>query len=311
MKNKKIKAVAYYLLCFALIISLSGCYDIAELEDRALVLAIGIDKGNAKDESSFNVLMEIPTNFELDEDNTSRVKAIEDKSVNGGMKKLDAYTGQELYYGHTKACILGEDILKDKNLFKQAIDGLERNREISRKLIIMTSRTSSEDILKASIDNNSLTGIFINDFYKNNSQSLNTTFRQDLEGLIKQLLASSNAVIPVIQNTDNSLKIGNLAVIKDYSLKGYLNDEQSRGFMFLSGYKLGGDLTIPFENSNTALKITDKNTTFNLTKTDDEHFKLIFDIAVEGNIEEYSLNKNIFVDSDKYKIIENECSLLI
>lgn len=295
-------------MMLSLSLLLTGCYDKVELEDRALVISLGIDK-NAE---LFNVSMEIPTEFEnKGEDSSSRVKAINAESVNGAMKKLDAYSGQKLYYGHTKACVLGEELLKDKKLFKQALDGLERNREISRKLIIMTTPEEVNAIYNAKADNNSLTGIFINDFYKNNNKALGTTFRQDLESLIGQLLESNNAVIPVIKSNNNNLEIGQLAVIKDYSLKGYLNEEQSRGFMYLSDYFIGGEITVPFENSNTALKITDKSTDLRLNKNSNGELELEFDIEIQGNIEEYILNKNVFVDSEKYKILEKEYAELI
>ncbi len=300
MRYKFFKLFALYLL---IPVILTACYDKIELEDRALVISMGIDR----QDDEFLLSMEIPKELESkDEDNAENLKLAASSSVSSAMREIDSYSGPKLYYGHTKVCIIGNDVIKDPKLFKETIDALERNREISRKLIIMCSDSYANEIYSAKTDNNIPTGIFINDFYKNNIKSLSITFRQDLEGVIKQLLESSNTVLPIIKNEDEKLKISSIAVLKNYELEGFLNEEQSRGFLYLGNYPAGGEITIPFEDTNTALKITKKTSHIKLDKNDLGNYILNCTVDIEGNIEEYTLSENVFLNSDKYKILQDE-----
>lgn len=302
--QKSIKIISV----LAITVLLTSCYDKIELEDRALVISMGIDK----DDDEFSLAMEIPSKLESDEENNkNNVKEASAASVNSAMRKIDAYSGQKLYYGHTKACIIGKDILEDEKMFKETVDGLERNREISRKLIILATKDDADEIYEAKTDNEALTGIFINDFYKNNIKTLGITFRQDLEGIIQQLLSSSNTVIPEIENEEGKLKISSMAVLKNYKLAGFLNEEETRGFLWLCDYPVGGEITVPFENTNSALKISKKETKLNTEKNDEGFYEINCSINIEGNIEEYTLSENIFVDSNKYKILQNEYAEVI
>lgn len=303
--NKMRLKILLPMLIFVLI---TGC-DKIELEDRALVISMGIDEDG--DSDGYLLSMEIPAEFENKDDNSSNIKTSAAKTVSSAMKKIDSVSGQKLYYGHTKVCILSKDILENPTLFKSAVDGLERNREISRKLIIMCSDTKAEKIYKAKTDQNSITGIFINDFYKNNEKSLSVTFRQDLEGVIEQLLSSSNTLIPVIKNDNERLKIGSLALIKDYKLADILDEEKSRCLLWLTPYNIGGDLTVDFENTSTALSITDKKTKINIIKNDGGKYTLKCDIKVEGMIDEYILNQKIFDNTNRYQILQNKYSQVI
>lgn len=313
---------------------LTGCWDKVELEDRGLVLSLGIDKysGNITEENAepliYTVSMDIPNisdnnkesqenqgnqesqeNQEISDSSETQtkdsIKSSTGQTIYSAMKLVDSYTSQRLYYGHTKAVIFGSEILENENYLKEVIDALERNQEISRKLIVLSTKGKAKDILNF-IPEEKGAGIFINDFYKNNMDNTSFTFRQDLESIIQDLLSTGDTVIPEIEIENNSVKISGLAVIKDYKLIGWLDENMTKSFLWFNKTKnIGGEVSVVFEEGFVPLKITNNKVKITLEQEDDIIITNI-DIDIEGNIGEYMLSQSIMMDTDKYKILQQE-----
>lgn len=320
------------LLCLVIPIFLTGCFDKVELEERALVLAIGIDKYNKNidttlektgEEKRYVVSMAMPNVSEGEksgetekqsdpmekEEETQTVneaiKTGEGSSISSTMDLIDTYISQDLYFGHTKVAILGEELLKEENLLKETIDSLERNKEISSKLIILASKKDAISILETIPKDEKMIGIYINDFYKNNKRNSSFTFRVDLEDVIKDMLSTNGDTgIPTIDIVDNDIRLGGIAVLNNYKLVGYLDDRQTKGLLWIIDKNSLGEITVPFENTFVSMDIFKK-------KMDMEFFeqngKIVckIKIDVKGNISEYILNNNI-EDDMKYEILEKE-----
>ncbi len=225
-------------------------------------------------------------------ENSAKAKAIKksaSETVAGGMDLIDAYSSQKFYYGHTKICVLGDGILKDAALFREAMDAVERNKEISRKIILLATKGTAEEILNADVTGEPLVGMFVSDFYKNNKYSINSTLRRDLEGAVQQLMATGNAIIPEISIENKEIKLGGLAIIKDYKLAGFMNDLETRGYLWTQKAKMGGLVTVPYQNTFVPLAISDKKTKIKFSEQGD-HLVCHIDVEVEGNIDEYLLS---------------------
>lgn len=325
--------IAKILVCFCFVFMLTGCFDKVELEERGLVLAIGIDKyDKAKDtqtektgeEKRFIVSIAMPeiseAEKEKNENNNDKknnkdeetknsvneaIKTAEAPSVSSAINLIDTYMSKNLYYGHTKAIVLGKEILEDANLLKEVIDALERDNEISRKIIVLGSNTKAQDILETIPKDEKMVGIYINDFYKNNKKNSGFSYKLDLEDVIQNLLTTNDTVLPSIQIVEGDVRLAGLMVLKNAQLVGYLNDAQTKGILWIIDKKSLGEIDVPFENGYVSTTIFKKKTKEQFYE---ENNKIVFDFTVniEGNISEYSLGKNIMVDNEKYKNIETE-----
>lgn len=323
---KLLKITLPVLICFLL----TGCWDKVELEERGLVLILGIDKYNSsQDDSIYNdekpiytISMDIPDVSSIlnsstssnPTDDTDGEKASEKSSVKtatgqtiySAMKLIDSYSSQRLYYGHTKAVIFGMELLENENYLKETIDALERNQEISRKLIVLTTKERAEDILKFMPSDQKDLGLFINDFYKNNIYNTSFTFRQDLESIIQDLLSTGDTIIPEIEIENNNIKISGLAIIKDYKLVGWLDENMSKSFLWFNKTKnVGGEISASFEEGFVPLKVT-KNTIKITLEEEGDNIVSNININIEGNVGEYMLGQEVMVDTDKYKILQQE-----
>lgn len=305
-------------------ILLTGCFDKIELEERGIVLAIGIDKYIEENDTSiektgeekrFVISLAMPDVSEGEKSNkkddnseskeNKSIKIGEGASVSSTMELIDSYISKNLYYGHTKVVVLGKEILEDELFLKETLDALERNNEISRKIIVLGSQNRAEDILKTVPKDEKILGIYINDFFKNNKKFSSFTYSVDLEDVISSLLSTGDIAIPSIQVIDEDIKLQGLMAIKDSKYIGYLDDATTKGLLWILDKKSLGEIAIPFENGYVSTTIFKKKIEKNFYEKDN---KIIcsFNISLEGNISEYYLGKNIMIDTNKYKMIEEE-----
>ncbi|WP_250277776.1 Ger(x)C family spore germination protein [[Clostridium] colinum] len=331
---KIFKTIFILLFCS---VFLTGCFDKVELEERAIVLAIGIDKYNEESDTSIEktgeekrfivslAMPEVPEgektgNTEKQADPMSKdkqensineaVKIAEGSSVASTMELIDTYMSKNLYYGHTKVVVLGKGILEDDVLLKEVIDSLERNNEISRKIIVLGTQGNAKEILQTIPKDEKMLGIYINDFYKNNKKNSFFTYRVDLEDIIQQLLSTGDTVIPNIQVIDKDVRLSGLIALKDSRYIGYLEDATTKGILWLIDKNSLGEISIPFEKAYVSTSIFKKKVE---KKFYEENNKITcqFLVNLEGNISEYYLGKNIMIDTEKYKMIEDEISIYV
>lgn len=326
----------YFKFIFIAVIPflLTGCWDKIELEERGFVVTLGVDKYDKKDDDTagftgneendrYLISMEFPNLSEVSQNmggmdsgggkegesggggSGKIVKKAKSETVSGAMRVIDTYSSQRLYYGHTKVGIIGQELLNDPVLFKEALDALERDREISRKIILLATKGKADNILKSPSSTRPLIGIFVNDFYKNNNKNVGVTFRQDMEYVIQDMLSGDTTIIPEIEIENEEPKIGGLAVIKNYKLVGWLNDMQTRGYLWVNDDNMGGDLSVDFDGSFVPLKINSKKTKIDFEQNDN---KIICSINVDviGNVEEYKLEQNVLLDSSVFAELQEK-----
>lgn len=322
-------------IAISLILSffLTGCFDKVELEERAFVLAMSIDKykdyldtniEKAGEEKRYVIGMSMPEISEGEKSGNNEsnpmenekkaegnsinksIKQGEGSSLSSTMNLIDTYTSQNLYYGHTKAIILGKNILEDENYFKEVIDTLDRNKQISRKIIILASKSNAKDILEIIPKDEKMIGIYINDFYKNNKRNSSFTFRMDLEDIIKNLYSlNGDTIIPTVEIKNDDIHLDGIAILKNYKLISYLDNKQTKGLLWILDKNSLGTITTNFENSFVSLDIFKKNTKIDFSE---ENGKIVcnVNINVNGNISGYTLNNEIFESGNKYIELEKQ-----
>ena len=315
--------ITKFIIIFIVCIFLTGCWDKVELEDRGLVLSLGLDKYNSDKNDNqliYKVSMDIPNISSTSGSNESLIsetgkeaeqkkdiKAAAGETIYSAIKLVDSYTSQRLYYGHTKAVVLGQKIIENETYLKETIDALERNQEISRKLIVLATKGDAYDILSSIPEERGL-GIFINDFYKNNMYNTSFTFRQDLESIIQGLLLTGNTIIPEIESKNGDIQISGFAVIKDYKLVSWIDKDMSKNFLWFNKTKnIGGEVSVLFEEGYVPLKIATNNIKMYIKEGEGGIIANI-DIDINGNIGEYTLSRSIMLDTDKHKILQQEYS---
>ncbi len=294
LKLKKINSV---FLIF-LILFLTGCYDKVELENRAFVISVGIDKGKDK---RFNVILDIP-DLKKDSERTNISLSESDDTIYSAMNEVDANISKKIYYGQTKFVVIGNDILENDILFREVVDALERNTEISRKIVVLVSDKKAEEILKGEVEEKSMVGNFISDYFMNYETKSRKIFKQSIEDVVSQLRNSSSAIIPKITLEDKKIRIGGAVVMKDYKKVGILGEESLNGYLFFKDLAKGTSILSEFNGINIPIKITKAETNIECSEKDGQLICDI-DIACEGKVEEYIFGeKGLGNENEKAKL---------
>jgi len=275
-----------------LFVLLSFNWDRTELEGRAFVVAIGIDAGDDEGER-FEVSMSIADVAAMEGeggDDVSILRVASGESLALAMGQIDAKISDNVYYGHTKAIVLGKCILEDESLLREVIDTLQRKNEINIKCIVMAAdQKAAKDMLEAKPREQGLLGLYLSGFYNNhNANAAAHVLKLDLEGLTEGMRDTQSAVIPKIALEDDEVAISGVAVLRGFELAGTVDDEEMAGFLWIMGDAIGTQIAIEAGKSEGHGHITFLAATSRTKlsfKELDGRLHCIIKIKTEGSIE--------------------------
>ncbi len=297
MKKKLAVAVMASLLLFQV-----GCFDNVELENRGFVVSIGVDKHTeeskalgiegGKEENKFLVSVALPNMAAFSgrggDETKKTVKQAAGKTLAQAMYFTDSFSGKKLYFGHTRLVVLGEEILKDEKLFREAIDALERNRQMNKNIIMLATRESADKILSAEVE--PMVGIYVSDFYQGSHDTAAVTFEQNLDQIIRSLRSESKgtATIPLasLEKDGKELKLGGAVVMKDFKLVGYLNDLETRGYLLAFGNGEGARLNVNYDEKDVPVFVSSNKRKLYLDYSGGR-LKCSVDVSAKGSVEEF------------------------
>jgi len=295
-------------LCVCLF--LTGCWDKVELENHAFVSAIAIDAYNQ------NSIIENAISFNTPDEASQFVATVSMPGREGNNSDdviltavADAFmpalsliklgTPQEPYYGQAKVIVLGEGMLGDANIMRQAFDGMERNREISRKIVMLACEGDAAEILRADIAGEQF-GMYIANFYTDKRSALGMAFKKDLEGVLKDMRRAAGIIIPKVAVREASgdskgsgasgiVELSGAAIIRDFELVGWLDDAEVRGLLFAQSMGKNARITTDFGGVRVPLRLASQRAKLNFDKTADG-LVCKLEITAKGSVEGYRAN---------------------
>lgn len=294
------RAIRIFKVIFISLLSIflfTGCWDKVEPEERGFVTAMGIDKTNS---SLFNICVEVPSPEAFQEDSgggeekkeegeeseNSYTESYKGNSVWSAVKSIDGKIDRKLNFGQIKLCVFGEDILKDREMFKQAVDALERSKEVGRKVLICSAKEDAEEILKGYTGDRKTAGLFVTAFFNNNRKNTDITLKKSLQDMLVQLSSTGNTVLPIIGIDNGELYFSGMSVIKDYVLSGYVENDIMKGYVIVKEDIMETDITTKLNGVDVPLKVTKKNTDIKFSEENNK-VKCIINVDIEGSVEEY------------------------
>lgn len=242
------------LLSLLSIFVLTGCWNSRELNDMALVIAIGVDKKEEKyifTAQVINPSMVAGQGGGLARSPIMSYKA-EGDSLFEAWRKLTKNAPRKMYFSHVRIVVIGEKLAREG--IYDLLDPILRDHEFRTDYYILVAReekaenvlsvlTSLEEIpafkidkmLKAATDNLGVASYYTLD-----------TIVNDLKGTGKEPVLSSVRIEGRIEdgqtlsNLEGSrLKtrviLDELAVLKEGKVVGFLGDEDSRGYNYSQG----------------------------------------------------------------------------
>lgn len=310
MKGKKLFA----LLLLISILPLSGCWDKVEIEQRAIINSMFIEKGKGEQglelsedinkgklKVTFGIL--IPsTQGEGKDMGYSRV--IYGDDMTQVLSRLGEETSRVPFYGQTRMLILSRDFLKEKDCFKRLLDFIDRNSSINTQMRVIVTNNDVKDITGIEARLESSTTEHIIGILKN-SERFSNTVSISLEKLIDDLKESDGSgVLPVLEALpDNqTFRIDELGLIKDYTYMTEIDPKMVKQYKIITDNFSGGIQQVEFEGENLSAYIYGCKSKKKFKPSNGTlGFKVI--VEAEGNVEQFCFDKNM-MDKDTIKKAE-------
>ena len=314
-------------IVLAAALALSGCADAAEIEERGFVIALGIDKAEENGdfgERRFLVSALLPDVAGIVNGNGDKSAVIisEGETLTTAMQSADKQSSKTLYYGHIKAVVFGSGVLSEPEMMKEAADALERNRTLGRRILVLATDGNAADVMASEPKTEPLVGIYITNHYKNNSNAVNATIEQTFERFIANLRANGNTFLPVITTVNSGEtsepQIGGACVVSNFKLAGWLDENRTRGILWIRGQGEGTILHAEItadefrDSTRAAFEVTKSGgkVRFDENETGDGLVCTI-NITARGSIAEYSLLDESVSGGDMLQMLENKYQNII
>ena len=292
------------LIVFTYSIFLSGCWNRQEIDSLAIVTAVGIDK----DPEGYNVTTQILNPGEIASQKTLNTTTVTTYSTSGktvfeAFRRLTVESPRKMYFSHIRIVALGEELAKDD--IGKVLDFLLRQHEFrSDYYIIITKDVSARQVLSLLTPIERIPANKIYSSLKISEKLWAPTRSVQLDELISVIMSGGkNAVLTgtsikgnINGGTDlNSLastereaiiKFDSLAAFKDTRLVGWLNEDESKGYNYITdnvkstvGYVEladGGTVTVELKKSKSKMTAINQNGALSIN----------VDVEMEGEIGE-------------------------
>ncbi len=227
---------------------LTGCWDSVELNERHVVLELALDKNRKVDlsrpinkQKAYKITYCVPDMQKLSgedslSENVKTNMTTESVSIATSIDEIETKTQNTVSFSHTKALLLGEEFIKDEKLFKGALEALLRDMSISRSTRLLVTYGEAGELTKGENPQNPLVGMYVMKYFNNRERPTSYAKGQMLGSVVKELNDTGITTLPIItKNAEDALQIKGAALIKDYSLVDYLDQEVVRGQLFVEG----------------------------------------------------------------------------
>lgn len=327
----KLKRIAAIFVILSLIFT-SGCWDMVEIEMRAMVGVIVVDlideneEGKAKKENS-----------PFCEDNPDRIRVTfgvnnPSKLMEGGagaaipvtvdaanlpdaMEKLGGRISRLPFYGQTRLLILTDKLLKNKKLFREITDEFERKAVINQQMRVVAFK--GDPLVLPEIDPKleNIVSLYIYGIMEN-SKVLSNTVSMTLNDLISGLRnADGNVAIPLLEiekGEEKVFTIDKLALINDYKLLTVLDSRYVKTYKLLNGVFKNGRKLINYKGIVVPYYVFTANRNIK-AEEDTSGLKFKVRVMLEGDIEQFEFEKQLFdpkviedVEKTIDKLVEEE-----
>jgi spore germination protein len=315
----------YILLC---LLTLTGCWDRIEMEDRGFVIAVGIDsppktkeaeetgkkeapeKPRKEKRYSVTYQLVIPGALATDAKLKEPVLLLtsEGDSIFETNRMLATRTSRTPFFQHNKIIVVSEKMAKTGEL-GNVLDFFIRDHEMRRKTMVIVAKGKAREVLEVKPPNETLPAMYLKSVAENTIKSARI-FPPVLIGDIHEyLLDTEGYVLPRVVPTPDGkeVKFAGSAVFRGHSNKmvGWLGEEETDGLNFLMDKIEGGLVKIMFKDGLINFEINDSTRDIVTTINDPQKIKFDITLKVNGQISSSMVPLNLLSEKNRF-IIEDK-----
>lgn len=262
---------------------MTGCSNYHELNDLAIVSAIGIEK----EEEKFKVTLELYR--EVKEGNSAKE---ESTTIEGTGKTIDEAINNSslmsetlLYFSHIQAIIIDGDYAKEG--ISKMIDYLSRNTEFSfvSYVVVTEDKKPSEILSKKDIDNKIIGKAIASIFNITEQNSSNFVYSKYYDFLSIYVNERQDLYVPILKVKDKKLLVEDMVVFKDDQVVKKLDALNTKTFSLLINNSDSLFYKLNYEEQQVVLRIYEGKTKYKIRDG-----KIVIDINIISDIDEVDGN---------------------
>jgi len=274
---------------------LAGCWDKKELNEVAVVIGVGVDKGEDGEFSLTAQVIKPPAQKQGGggsggaELPTWSVNA-QGKTIMDAVTELNRISPRRLYWPHLQIIIFGEALAKDG--IAPTITWFERDRDSRSSTFVAVTRGTAEDLLNQKIELGNVPAKAMSDLI-GNAQIRQLPARQMTMRQLTEILSTPgvDAALDIIDPKEIRGKVetyvmAGAALLRGDRLVGYVTDEAVHGIGMANNVYKNASIVVACpndENAYVTFQVTDFERTLQV-KARGGRVQATFDMFVEGNV---------------------------
>ncbi|PWI58908.1 Ger(x)C family spore germination protein [Sulfoacidibacillus thermotolerans] len=310
------KILLIILLSVFFSFTLTACWDGIELQNRAIVLMVGIDPGK-EDGQEIKVSVQIarPQMFKnpvkaASQSENKKTIVISQTGVNAAdaLRKLQLSIDRTLFFGHVRAIVVNEQLAREGLL--RILDPLLQARIVSRESWLFISTHSAKAILKDIPMLDPIPSTYLSNFFENNIL-LNRPYDATIGGFHQRLVSPGIQPYGIwLGESNESLSaptIKGIAAFFGDQMVGGLQKDQAIGWEFVENQFPKSPLIFQcphHKNRHIVVEINDSRTTIHFTDMRLDQPAIRVHVSIHGYIEGNTCTKNNIEDIRQELYIE-------
>nr|WP_243426294.1 Ger(x)C family spore germination protein [Caldicoprobacter guelmensis] len=276
---------------------MTGCWDNVDLIDINIVTALGIDKS---EDGKIIVTVQVIEPAALQSTSSSQgkggmaqpkpvfVKSYKGETISDALISMKAVVDKRLFLSTLQVIILGEKLCREG--INEALDFLHRDYQVEYLADVLVARgCSPEDILKIQPEMDAIPAMYIKGTIENTKlrakvkRTMLIELFKDVKNKCRQITIGQ-----ITKENEKTVKAEGTAVFKDGKLVGWLNQYETRGFLFATDKVESTVVTIPVASGKMSIQVLNSNGKIDVKFKNGQPYRLSIYVNLEGNIAEYT-----------------------
>lgn len=249
------------LILIILAFTCTGCYDYKEINDLAIISAIGVDYDNEK----YIITLEL-LNDQLDKNSskiTSYTKIGSGDTLTSAIENAADKLSKQPLFNHIKIMILSDNIIQNK--FDNIIDLFLRNTYFRENFYVVATDNKPEDILKNITEENPVASNAITSLLENMKYSSNTAIIKQFDEIIEEITTfGRDTCFSNISLKNKEFLVNGMVIFKDYKYKNKLNNDDAKMYNILNNNFSRPTFTKKYDNLSFTVAINNGKTNTNI-----------------------------------------------
>lgn len=224
----------------------TGCFDYKEINDLAIINAIGVDY----EDDEYIITLEI-LNDQIDKDSskiTSYTKVGHGKNLTSAIENAADKLSKQLIFNHIKLMILSKSIIEEK--FENIIDLFLRNTYFRENFyVISATKNKPETLLNHTTNEAPIASTAITDTLESIRYSSNTNVLKKFDEIVEEVITYGiDTCFSNITLKDNEFIVDGMSIFNNYSYKSNLSNEYVKIYNLLTDNFDRPTYTINYDN---------------------------------------------------------------